>query len=65
MLPWLYADAERTAAIMGSGFWSYGLDGNEVTLRTFLRYSHEQYFATRLLEPSELFAPETLAAYVI
>jgi 4,5-dihydroxyphthalate decarboxylase len=65
MLPWLYADAERTAAVMGPDFWSYGVTGNEVTLRTFLRYSHEQHLATRPLEPTDLFAPETLRAYSI
>ena len=65
MLPWLYADVERTAAIMGPDFWSYGLAANETTLRTFLRYSRDQHLATRLLEPAELFAPETLTEYVI
>jgi 4,5-dihydroxyphthalate decarboxylase len=63
MLPWLYAETERTAAIMGPDFWSYGLAGNEAVLRTFLRYSCEQHLATRLLGPQELFAPETLATY--
>jgi 4,5-dihydroxyphthalate decarboxylase len=65
MLPWLYEDVERTRGLMGTDFWSYGLDANQNTLRTFLRYSHEQGLAERPLEPAELFAPETLESYVI
>ena len=38
---------------------------NENTLRTFLRYSHEQHLASKLLEPADLFAPETREAHVI
>jgi 4,5-dihydroxyphthalate decarboxylase len=65
MLPWLYADIERTQALMGPDFWPYGLAANENTLRTFLRYSHEQHLASTLMEPAELFAPETCEAHVI
>lgn len=65
LLPWLYAEVERTRRAMGADFWTYGLDGNEAVLRTFLRYSHEQGLAERLLEPAELFAPETLESFTI
>jgi 4,5-dihydroxyphthalate decarboxylase len=65
MLPWLYADIERTQALMGPDFWPYGLAANENTLRTFLRYSHEQHLASTLMEPADLFAPETCEAHVI
>ena len=65
MLPWLYADIERTQALMGADFWSYGLAANENTLRTFLRYSHEQHLASKLLEPADLFAPETCETHVV
>jgi 4,5-dihydroxyphthalate decarboxylase len=65
MLPWLYAEAERTAALMGEDPWSYGLAGNEAGLVAFLRYSREQGLASRILEPAELFAPETAEGYVI
>jgi 4,5-dihydroxyphthalate decarboxylase len=65
MLPWLYADIERTQALMGPDFWSYGLAANENTLRTFLRYSHEQHLASKLLEPTDLFAPETCETHVV
>jgi 4,5-dihydroxyphthalate decarboxylase len=50
---------------MGDDFWTYGLKANTGVLATFLRYSHEQGLAARLLEPAELFAPETHDAYLI
>jgi 4,5-dihydroxyphthalate decarboxylase len=65
MLPWLYAEAERTADLMGPSWWSYGLAGNEEGLATFLRYSRDQGLASRLFTPAELFAPQTLEGYVI
>jgi len=65
MLPWLTAHLEATRRDMGENFWPYGLDGNQVTLTTFLRYSHEQGLARRPLEPRDLFAPETLEAFRI
>jgi 4,5-dihydroxyphthalate decarboxylase len=34
-------------------------------LRTFLRYSFEQGLSKRLLEPRELFAPQTLESFRI
>ena len=65
LLPWAYADAERTRDVMGADFWAYGLAGNEDTLRTFVRYSFEQGLISRPREAAELFAPETREAYVI
>ena len=65
MLPWLYAEAERTRDLMGPSWWSYGLDGNEEGLAVFLRYAREQGLVRRVVEPAGLFAPETLESYVI
>jgi 4,5-dihydroxyphthalate decarboxylase len=65
MLPWLTAHVEATCREMGDDFWPYGLPPNEHTLATFLRYSHEQGLSKRLLQPSELFAPETLTEFRI
>jgi 4,5-dihydroxyphthalate decarboxylase len=65
MLPWLYAEAERTRDLMGSSWWSYGLAGNEEGLAVFLRYASEQGLVRRVVEPAGLFAPETLESYVI
>ncbi len=59
MLPWLTAHVEDARALMGDDFWPYGFAKNRDTLATFLRYHHEQGLSKRLLEPEELFAPET------
>jgi 4,5-dihydroxyphthalate decarboxylase len=65
MLPWLIAHVDDTRREMGDDFWPYGLDRNRQTLGTFLRYAHEQGLAKRLLDPQELFAPETLESFKI
>ncbi len=65
MLPWLVAHVEATRVLMGDDYWPYGYAANRETLATFLRYSHDQGLADRLLELAELFAPETLDAFVI
>ena len=65
MLPWLVRHAEETRALMGADFWPYGLERNAHTLETFLRYSHEQGLAKRLLKPAELFAPESLETFKV
>jgi len=65
MLPWLTAHVEETRREMGDDFWPYGFQRNRDTLATFLRYSYEQGLSKRLLEPAELFAPETLESFKI
>jgi 4,5-dihydroxyphthalate decarboxylase len=65
MLPWLIKYVEDTEAIMGKDFWPYGFETNVKTLSTFLRYSYEQGLAKRLLQPKELFAPESLESFKI
>ncbi len=65
MLPWLTAHVEQVRRDMGDDFWPYGLEKNEATLSTFLRYHHEQGLSKRLLAPRELFAPESLESFVI
>ncbi|WP_326553222.1 hypothetical protein [Micromonospora sp. NBC_01813] len=64
-LPWVVPAAEEAAALLGDDFWPYGVEPNRTVLETFLRYSHEQGLAGRLLDPAELFAPETLADTLI
>ncbi len=56
MLPWLVQHVEDTEKLMGRDFWAYGLEPNVHVLQTFLRYSHEQGLAKRLLAPTELFS---------
>ena len=65
MVPWSYAEFDRVRDLMGDDFWPYGLPANEHTLATFLRYSHAQGLADRLLRPDELFAEETLDSFRI
>jgi 4,5-dihydroxyphthalate decarboxylase len=65
MLPWLIKHLEETETILGKEFWPYGFEPNVKTLNTFLRYSHEQGLAKRLLEPKELFAAESLESFKI
>jgi 4,5-dihydroxyphthalate decarboxylase len=65
MLPWQIAEVEQVRQDMGDDWWSYGFAGNRHVLDTFLRYHHEQGLSKRRLEPEELFAPETMAQFVI
>jgi 4,5-dihydroxyphthalate decarboxylase len=65
MLPWQTAAVEEAIREMGPDWWSYGLQGNEAVLDTFLRYHHEQGLSSRRLQPDELFARETLEAFKI
>lgn len=65
MLPWAYDDVTRTRAVLGDDYWPYGIGGNDLTLRTFLRYAHGQGLVPRPFEPHELFAPETIDSYKI
>lgn len=65
MLPWLTSHVEQVKHEMGEDFWPYGFEKNEATLQTFLRYSFEQGLSKHLLQPHELFAPESLEAFKI
>jgi 4,5-dihydroxyphthalate decarboxylase len=65
LLPWGYAEAERTRSLMGADYWTYGLAGNSETLGTFVRYSFEQGLIKRQLPVEELFAAEAREEYVI
>ncbi|MCM2393737.1 ABC transporter substrate-binding protein [Streptomyces albipurpureus] len=61
-LPWLTAAAEEAREVLGDDYWPYGIDRNRETLRTFIRYSHEQGLIPDRIEPEALFAPGTLAS---
>jgi 4,5-dihydroxyphthalate decarboxylase len=65
MLPWLTPQLEEARALLGSDYWSYGVEGNRAALEAFLRYHHEQGLTARRFTPEELFAPEALEAAVI
>lgn len=65
MLPWGVQQYEQVRQLMGRDFWAYGLEPNAHVLKTFLRYSHEQGLSPRLLEPEEIFVPETHSTTLI
>ena len=65
MLPWLSVHVEELKRTMGADWWPYGFESNRHVIETFLRYHHDQGLSKRRLQPEELFAPETLAAYKI
>ena len=65
MLPWLSAHVEDAKREFGDDWWAYGLEKNLKVLETFTRYHHEQGLSPRKLNPSELFAPESLEAFRI
>jgi 4,5-dihydroxyphthalate decarboxylase len=65
MLPWLTKHVEDARSLMGDDFWPYGFAPNRAALATFLRYHHEQGLSKRLLQPEELFAPETMESFKI
>lgn len=60
-LPWIGASLERTIAIMGDDFWSYGFTRNRDEIDTMCRYSLEQHLAERRVSPEELFHPSVLS----
>ena len=64
-LPWLTRHLEETRQLLGDDYWPYGLEPNRAVLETFLRYHHEQGLSQRLLQPEELFAPESLESFRI
>ncbi len=65
MDPWLGAHIAETRQLMGYDYWPYGLENNEKTLATFLRYSFEQGIAKHVLRPEDIFAPETQETFKI
>ena len=60
-LPWLNASMERTLAVLGDDYWSYGFQANRTELAAICRYSVEQHLAPRSVAPEELFHPSVLS----
>jgi 4,5-dihydroxyphthalate decarboxylase len=54
-LPWLVAEAEATAELMGEDFWRYGVKENAKEIEALTRYAYEQGLVSRKLEPEDLF----------
>lgn len=64
-LPWLGADLEELDALFGGDAFPIGYEPNAHVLETLAAYSHEQGLSSRLIDPRELFAPETLYASTV
>jgi 4,5-dihydroxyphthalate decarboxylase len=59
-LPWLVAEAEETAQLMGEDFWRYGAKENAKEIEALTRYSHEQGLVKRKLSMEDLFAASAI-----
>ena len=58
-LPFLTAETNETAAVMGEDFWRYGVHENMKELTALIAYAHEQGLIARKPALEELFAPST------
>lgn len=65
MIPWLGWYTQQLVAQMGRDYWPYGVNSNYKVLDTFLKYAFEQGLTKARRKPEEMFAPETLEAYII
>ena len=59
-LPWLIAEAEESAALMGEDFWRYGVKENAKEIEAVSRYAHEQGLVSRKFAMEELFPASTI-----
>jgi len=59
-LPWLVAEAQETAALMGEDFWRYGARENAREIEALTRYSYEQGLVKRKLTIEDLFPPSVI-----
>jgi 4,5-dihydroxyphthalate decarboxylase len=58
-LPWLVAETNETAALMGDDFWKYGVAENRREIDALTQYLHEQGLTDRRVKAEELFHPST------
>jgi 4,5-dihydroxyphthalate decarboxylase len=56
-LPWLVAETNETAALMGDDFWKYGVAENTAEINALTQYVHEQGLADHKVKVEELFHP--------
>ncbi|HEX5281573.1 MAG TPA: ABC transporter substrate-binding protein [Micropepsaceae bacterium] len=59
-LPWLVAEADETAKLMGEDFWRYGVRENAAEIEALTRYSFEQGLVQRKLRFEDLFPPSVI-----
>jgi len=59
-LPWTIDEFASTQAIMGTNYWTYGIEANRKELEAIMRYMFEQGLLKRQITFEELFDPMTL-----
>ena len=59
-VPWASAFAELARDMFEGELWPYGLEPNRRTLEAFLRFGYAQGVAHKILQPEDLFTPQTL-----
>lgn len=65
-LPFVEEQLTAARSLMGTDFWSYGLDAdNRNVLATFLRHHHAQGLSRRRVDVEELFHPAALETFRI
>jgi 4,5-dihydroxyphthalate decarboxylase len=64
-LPFVEEQLKAARETLGEDFWSYGVAGNEATLRAFLRHHHAQGLSAREMSLEQLFDPTTYEAHRI
>jgi 4,5-dihydroxyphthalate decarboxylase len=62
-LPFVEEQLKAARETLGDDFWSYGVAGNEATLRAFVRHHHAQGLSNREMALDELFDPSTYESY--
>lgn len=58
-LPFVEEHLRSATDLMGTDFWPYGLEANQVALDYFLQRHHAQGISGRLVAADELFDPST------
>lgn len=64
ILPFSNHNVEETTSLFGADFWPYGVEANKATLEAALRYSHEQGLSARKVSLEELFASNSVDAFL-
>jgi 4,5-dihydroxyphthalate decarboxylase len=64
-VPWLTNYATRMRKMFGDELFPYGIEPNRPTLELFLRYTHDQGIAHRLVAPEDIFPAGIMASVKI
>ncbi len=62
-MPFVEDHLSEAKKLMGDNFWSYGINGNEATINTFLDHHHRQGLSSRRVMIEELFPKNAAESY--